>query len=61
MFSQGFTWYRSFQMLDDLLERAAEGDERATVRVKGALQHTIDCTADFESSIKQCLGGFARW
>ena len=46
-------------MLDDLLERAADGDERASVRVKAALEHCIACTSDFESSIKQCLGGFA--
>ena len=51
--------FRSFQMLDDLLERAAEGDERASVRVKAALEHCIACTSDFESVIKRCLGGFA--
>jgi len=47
---------RSFQLLDDVLERAADGDERAAARVRQMLEQTMACTNDFETSIKQCLG-----
>lgn len=46
---------RSFQLLDDVLERATEGDDKAAGRVRQMLENTAQSTDHFESAIMRCL------
>lgn len=47
---------RSFQLLDDMVERAKQGDGEAARAVPALLQQCISCNLRFESAIATCIG-----
>jgi hypothetical protein len=46
---------RSFNLLDDALEAAMDGDDKAARKVDERMQATRDSMDRFDSSIKHCL------
>jgi len=46
---------RSFNLLDEALDAALDGDESATGKVEGRMQATRDNMDRFDRSIRQCL------
>ncbi|KAL6774526.1 hypothetical protein ACKKBG_A25330 [Auxenochlorella protothecoides x Auxenochlorella symbiontica] len=47
---------RNFQLLDDMLERASQGDQAAVQQVPKILDDAIETNAGFEATILACLG-----
>lgn len=47
---------RSFQLLDDMVERAKQGDGEAARAVPARLQQCISCNLRFEAAIATCIG-----
>lgn len=56
---QGLTWMlcfcSSYQLLDDMVDRAREGDPSAVERIPDVLQFTMAHVDTFESLIERCL------
>ena len=50
------TYCRSFQLLDDMVDMASEGDADARERVPGCLQFTLANIQGFENCILTSLG-----
>ncbi|KAK9842893.1 hypothetical protein WJX74_004019 [Apatococcus lobatus] len=46
----------AFQLLDDMVDRASEGDAHAMERIGDCIQFAIAHTATFEHNIQKCLG-----
>jgi hypothetical protein len=47
--------HRSFNLLDDALEAAMDGDDKAARKVNERMQATRDSMDRFDMSIKHCL------
>ncbi|KAK9820402.1 hypothetical protein WJX72_009982 [[Myrmecia] bisecta] len=47
---------RSFQLLDDVVDRARGGDSEAAERIPDVMQFAIAHTSSFEGCIERCLG-----
>lgn len=50
------TVIRQFNLLDDMLERAQQGDGKAVEGVSQLLDDALDLNTKFEDGIKKCLG-----